>query len=581
MEKGSHLYNIRHSLSHVLAMAVLDNYPNAKIAIGPAIETGFYYDIDFGDQKISDADLKDLQKKMKKIIGQKLPFSHTPVTAAEALEKFSDNPYKTELIKEFESKGTDITLYHTGDNFTDLCAGGHVEHTGEIPADAFKLDKVAGAYWRGDEKNTMLTRIYGLAFATKEELDAHLQMLVEAEKRDHRKLGKELELFTFSELVGPGLPLWTPKGTLLRKLIDEFVWELRKEKGYEQVTIPHLTKADLYKTSGHYDKFADELFRVQSREGREYFLKPMNCPHHTQIYDAAPRSYKDLPQRYAETTMVYRDEQSGELAGLTRVLSITQDDAHVFARENQVKSEMNAIWDIVEKFYGAFGFDNMRVRLSFHDPEKIDSYLGSQETWESSERDLREIAEERGADFFVGIGEAAMYGPKLDFIASDSLGRTHQVATIQLDRNLPERFDLECTNEQGEKERIVMIHAAIAGSLERFAGVMIEHLAGAFPFRFAPIQTTIIPVNSDVHGAKATEVAAALKNAGFRVDFDADNKDGMGKQVRNAKNQKYPYWIIIGDKDIESGTVTLESREGEQKNLTLEQLIEKFTAENK
>ena len=578
MEKHDELYKIRHSFAHVLAIAVLDTYPDAKLAIGPAIDTGFYYDIDFGDTKISDEHLKDLQKKMKKIAGRGLEFSGRVVTTEEALDHYKDNPYKSELINEFSAENKELTLYNTGDIFVDLCAGGHVENTKELPLDAFKLDKVAGAYWRGDEKNKMLTRIYGLAFADKAGLDAHLEMLAEAKKRDHRKLGKELGLFTFSELVGSGLPLWTPKGTLLRKTIDDFVWELREEKGYAQVTIPHITKEDLYKTSGHYEKFGDELFKVGSREGKNYFLKPMNCPHHTQIFDAEPRSYKAMPQRYAETTMVYRDEQSGELGGLTRVLSITQDDAHVFCRENQVKDEMNAIWDIVERFYGAFGFKDIKVRLSFHDPEVMEKYLGTLEIWHASETTIEEIAKERNADYFIGIGEAALYGPKLDFMVSDSLGRTHQVATIQLDRNLPERFDLTCINEEGEKERIVMIHAAIAGSLERFSGVMIEHTAGNFPLRFSPTQVAVIPI-AEPHNEYAKSVYEALVNGGYRTTIDT-SKDGFGKKVRAAKKEKLPYFIVIGDQDIEAKKVTLESRDtGESKQLTIEEVLTRFQAE--
>jgi len=573
------LYKIRHSFAHILAIAALDKYPDAKLAIGPAIDTGFYYDIDFGDEKVTEDDLKDLQKRMKKIAGRGLEFSGKEVSAAEALEHYKDNPYKSELIKEFSTEGKTITLYNTGDTFIDLCAGGHVENTSELPLDAFKLTSVAGAYWRGDEKNKMLTRIYGIAFETKEDLDAHMTMLAEAKKRDHRKLGKELGLFTFSELVGPGLPLWTPKGTILRKTIDDFVQELRSEYGYQPVTIPHITKSDLYKVSGHYEKFADDLFKVQSREGKDYFLKPMNCPHHTQIFDAEPRSYKAMPQRYAETTMVYRDEQSGELGGLTRVLSITQDDAHIFCRENQVKAEMNGVWDIVDKFYSTFGF-TLSVRLSFHDPEEMDKYLGTPETWKASEDVLKEIADERGVEAFIGIGEAALYGPKLDFMAMDSLGRTHQVATIQLDRNLPERFDLTCINEKGEKERVVMIHAAIAGSLERFAGVMIEHTAGKFPLRFAPTQIAVIPI-ADVHNEYAHNIFETLKDAKYRVQIDTSS-DGFGKKVRAAKKEMLPYFIVIGDQDMEAGKVTLESRDtGESEQLSIEEVLAKLQSEIK
>ena len=583
-----HLYKIRHSLAHLLAMAALDKYPDAKLTIGPAIDNGFYYDIDFGANKVGEDDLKDLQKKMKKLIGQSLPFAPVEMSEAEAREYFKDNEYKMELIDGITERGETLTFYKTGDEFIDLCAGGHVENTSEIAADAFRLERVAGAYWRGDENNTMLTRIYGVAFENKTYLDEFDTMMREAEKRNHRKLGKELGLFSFSELVGGGLPLWSPQGTILRDQIDRFVQELRSKYGYQKVTIPHLAKKELYETSGHWNKYSEDLFKVSAKDtglhGDDhdmYVLKPMNCPHHTQIYDSQPRSYRDLPQRYSDTTMVYRAEQSGELSGLTRVLSITQDDAHVFCRKNQLEQELENIWDIVHTFYGRFGFDKMKVRLSFRDPENPEKYIGDPSTWEWAEDTIRTIAERHDMEIIDGPGEAAFYGPKLDFMASDSIGRQHQVATIQLDANLPERFDLYCINEDGEQERILMIHAAIAGSLERFGAVLIEHTAGAFPFRFAPTQVSVIPVNTEAHGARATEVADALRVAGLRVEYDAENKDGMGKQVRHAKKHKHPYWIIIGDQDIENGVVTVESRDsGENQQLTLEQAIELFTTEN-
>lgn len=571
MEKN--LEHKRHTLAHLLADATLQLYPHAKLTLGPAIDNGFYYDIDFsGGDAPGDEDLKKIEKQMRKKLGAWKEFTHQEVTPNEARERFTDNEFKKELIDELEEKGETITLYTCG-GFTDLCRGGHVEHPAEeIDPKSFKLDKIAGAYWRGDENRPMLTRIYGLAFDTPEELDAYLQQLEEAKQRDHRKLGKELGLFTFSELVGAGLPLWTAKGTTLRTELDNFVWELRKEKGYEQVTIPHLAKKALYETSGHWSKFGDDLFKVNAKEGDdhdEYVLKPMNCPHHTQIFDSTPRSYRDMPQRFAETTMVYRAEQSGELAGLTRVLSITQDDAHVFCREDQLKDEIEAIWDIVDRFYGAFNFD-LKVRLSFHDPAEPENYLGEPAVWQNSEAAIEAIAKERNAEYFIGLGEAAFYGPKLDFMATDSIGRTHQVATIQLDRNLPERFDLTCTNEKGEKERVVMIHAAIAGSLERFSAVLIEHLAGHFPLWLAPEQVRIIPV-AEAHHAYGEEVYKALKAIGIRVELDAAN-ESMGKKIRNAKQARLPYFIVIGDKEVESKTVTLEKRDGTSESHTLNEV---------
>lgn len=571
----------RHTLAHLLAKAVVDQYPHAKLTLGPAIDTGFYYDIDFsGGPTLGDDGLKDIEKAMKKLLNTWTSWQHHEVTVDEAREVFAGNQYKLELIEEIAARGETITLYTCGtgkSEFTDLCRGGHSENPqAEIASDSFRLDKVAGAYWRGDEKNPMLSRVYGLAFETREELDAYLHQIEEAKKRDHRKLGREHDLFTFSELVGAGLPLWTPKGTQIRHQLDSFIWSLREKHGYERVTIPHITKKDLYVTSGHWEKFADELFRIQTREGKEYALKPVNCPHHTQIFDRHPHSYRDMPQRYAETTMVYRDEQSGELGGLTRVLSITQDDSHVFARHSQVKDEFFRIWDIIDTFYGTFGF-NLRVRLSFHEPSEFEKYLGTREVWANAENALREIAKARNADYFEAQGEAAMYGPKLDFMAKDSLGREHQVATIQLDMNLPERFDLSCINEKGEKERIVMIHCAIMGSIERFSAVLIEHLGGNFPLWLAPEQVRIVPV-ADTHIAYADTVHARLKAAGLRVTVDSDN-ESMGKKIRAAKTEKLPYFIVIGDQEVADGTVTLEKRDGRKEVIGLDTLVEKLVTE--
>lgn len=579
MEKN--LEHKRHTLAHLLAAAVLEKYPNAKLTLGPAIDTGFYYDIDFGDGETpGDGDLKQLQKGMKKLINKWTEFTHEEVSADKAKEVFSGNPYKLELIEEIAGRGEKITLYTCG-GFTDLCRGGHSENPKEeINMDAFKLDKIAGAYWRGDEKNPMLTRIYGVAFDTKEELETYEKQLEEAKARDHRKLGKELGLFTFSDLVGPGLPLWTPKGTILRDQIDAFVQSLRAKKGYQKVTIPHLAKKSLYETSGHWNKYSEDLFKVRSKEDsehEEYVLKPMNCPHHTQIFDSELRSYKEMPQRYADTTMVYRAEQSGELSGLTRVLSITQDDAHIFCRESQLRDEIEGVWDIVNSFYGAFGF-NLSVRLSFRDEAKPEKYLGEDSVWKETQSLMEEIAKDRNVEYFIGEGEAAFYAPKIDFMAKDSIGRVHQVATIQLDRLLPERFNLNCVNENGERERIIMIHAAIAGSLERFSAVLIEHTAGKFPLRFAPVQLAIIPV-ADVHVPYATEVAKELRSAGFRIELD-DSKESMGKKIRNAKKAKLPYFLVIGDKEVESKSVTVETRDSEESTtLSLEDLLTKLIDE--
>ncbi len=378
-------------------------------------------------------------------------------------------------------------------------------------------------------------------------------------EHDHKKLGKELDLFTFSELVGSGLPLWTPKGTIVRQELDNFVWGLRSKYDYQRVTIPHITKRNLYETSGHWQKFTEDLFKLTSRDEREYALKPMNCPHHTQIFARRPHSYREMPQRYAETTMVYRDEQSGELNGLTRVLSITQDDSHVFCRTAQIKEEFLKIWDIIDTFYKQFGFTELKVRLSFHDPKSPEKYLGTPDIWKSAEDALREIAKERGADSYEAPGEAALYGPKLDFLATDSIGRQHQVATIQLDMNLPERFDLSCVNEKGEHERIVMIHSAIMGSIERFMAVLLEHLAGVLPLWLSPVQVRVLPV-SEKHITYANEVLAALRAASIRTDVD-DANESLGKKIRNAKTEKIPYLLVVGDKEVEAKTVSVDSRD--------------------
>lgn len=568
--------NIRHTLAHLLAQAVITHYPEAKLTLGPAVDNGFYYDIDFLGTKISDTELSSLEETMRKNLPTWTEFSHKEASDDEARKTFEGNEYKLELIEEIVSRGEAITLYTCG-GFTDLCRGGHAEHPAqEITADSFKLDRVAGAYWRGDEKNKMLTRIYGLAFEDKEMLDAYITQQEEAKKRDHRKLGKELGLFVFSELVGPGLPLWTPKGTLIRELLNDYVWELRKIRGYQKVTIPHITKKELYETSGHWAKYADDLFKIHTREDHLFAMKPMNCPHHTQIFDSELRSYRDMPQRYAETTMVYRDEQSGELSGLSRVLSITQDDAHVFCRENQIESEALAIWDIIETFYGTFGF-NLQVRFSRHDPATPDKYLGGEEVWAKAENALQNLMDKKGVIWIDGLGEAAFYGPKIDFIARDSIGRVLQVATIQLDFNQPKSFGLVCVNEKGEREQVVMIHAAIMGSIERFMSTLIEHLAGNFPLWLSPTQVAVVPI-SEKQSEYAEKIVNELRAHDVRVKLDASN-DSLGKRIREAKSQKVPYVIVIGDKEKESGMLTIETRTEKIEGVTLEEFTERLKKE--
>ena len=555
--ENKQLDNLRHSCAHLLAAAVMNLWPSAKRTIGPSIENGFYFDFDFGDVKISDADLPKIEKEMRKIVVGWKEFKGYELSPEEAKKEYPGNEFKHELIDEFSKKGEVLTFYKSGE-YSDLCRGGHCEHPNK-ELQHFKLLSVAGAYWRGNEKNKMLTRIYGTCYPSKDELEKHLWQLEEAKKRDHKKLGKELDLFVFSDLVGPGLPLWTPKGTVMRELLNDFVWKLRKEKGYQKVTIPHITKKELYETSGHWAKFQNELFKITTREGHIFAMKPMNCPHHTQIFAHIPRSYKDMPQRYTETTMVYRDEQTGELSGLSRVRCITQDDAHVFCRKSQIMSECSAVWDIVDSFYNAFGF-KLEVRLSFHDPENMSAYLGTPELWKEAEGALRGIADGRKVTYKEVKGEAAFYGPKIDIMTHDSLGRQWQVATIQLDVNMPDRFDLTCINEQGEKERIVMIHCAIMGSIERFMSILIEHYAGKFPAWLAPVQVALLPI-SEKHLAYAETIKDALSTSDIRVEINKD-PERIGKKIRMATLQKVPYMIIIGDKEVESKSLSVRTLDG-------------------
>lgn len=583
---STNIEHIRHTLAHLLAKAVLEHYPHAKPTIGPATDTGFYYDFDFSEGETpGDDDLKKIQKTMKKTLGHWDAFTHEEVSADKARERFADNPFKLELIDEIETAGEAITLYTVGNDkhsFTDLCRGGHAENpAADIATDSFTLASIAGAYWRGDETKPMLTRIYGLAFADKEALAAHLTQLAEAKERDHRKLGKELDLFTFSELVGSGLPLFTPKGTMMRDLIVEKIMQIQAKYGYEKVTIPHITKSDLYKTSGHWDKFGDELFKVTGQSDAEFVMKPMNCPHHTQIFASHPRSYKELPVRYAETTMVYRDEQHGELLGLSRVRSITQDDGHVFCTFDQIEQEVANIVQVIKEFYTTLGMyeeGKYWVSLSASDPAEPEKYLGDPEGWQKAEAMLETVATDLNLPYKKVVGEAAFYGPKLDFMFYDALGRERQLATAQLDFIMPERFGLEYVTAEGTKATPVMIHRAIAGSLERFMAIMIEHFAGAFPFWLAPTQLAIIPV-ADAHHQYATTLHQELETAGYRVDL-LDNSDSMGKKVRTVKKTKVPYFVVIGDQEVADETATLESRDGEKKVLDRQTLFDTLAAAN-
>ena len=584
-EDEQNVMKMRHTLSHVLAAVLVEMYPGVQFGVGPATATGFYYDIDLSEvkdaegnvMKITDADLPKIQKKMYSIINKKLELTYSEKSREEALVWAKENhqKYKVELIEDLPESEI-ISFYQLGE-FTDLCKGPHVENTGKVGA--FKLIKVAGAYWRGDEKREMLTRIYGVAFETEEELKEYLQRLEEAKARDHRKLGKELDLFSFSELVGAGLPLFSPRGTVLRDVLTNYSLSLRARYGFERVWTPHITKLDLYKASGHYAKFGAELFLVHSQvNGEEFALKPMNCPHHAQIFASRPRTYKEMPVRYMESTTDYRDEKSGELGGLSRVRSLTQDDTHVFCRKEQIKAEIQNLVGIVRELYTVVGMSKLRARLSYRNDE--DKYLGDKSLWEMAQAQIKEAAIENGLDYFEMEGEAAFYGPKIDFMAEDAIGREHQVATIQLDFVQPERFELSFVNENGEKERPVMVHHATLGSIERFMSVFIEHTSGWFPFWCAPEQVRILTVNDQVldYVEKIKQILSEvtletpLKHNDLRFTADVSD-ESLGKKIKRAVSMKTPVLLIVGERDKENGTVSVREKDTE-KTVALTELAE-------
>lgn len=570
------LEHIRHSLAHLLGASILELYPGSKITLGPAIDNGFYYDVDVKG-KITDSDLEKIESKMKELIKTWNSFEKKTLTKEEALKAFEGNEYKIELINEISKKGEEITVYTSG-NFSDLCRGGHAESMKDIKEGSYKLDKVAGAYWRGNEENKMLTRVYGLAFETKDDLDKYVWQIEEAKKRDHRKIGQDLKLFTISNLVGSGLPLMQPKGMIIRKEIEDFLWDLHKKHGYHRVWTPHLAKQDLYQTSGHAAKFGDELFRVKGGD-EEFFMKPMNCPHHMQIFADNQFSYRDMPVRYFEPATVYRYEKAGQLSGLTRVRAITQDDGHLFCRVSQIGQEVSTIVSIIKSFYTTMGMmDGYWVRLSVRGDDKS-KYLGGDEVWEKAEGALEKSAKENNLNYKIGRDEAAFYGPKLDFMFKDAIGREWQLATIQCDFNLPERFDLSFKNEKSEEERPVVIHRAISGSLERFMGVMIEHFGGAFPVWLSPVQVTILPI-SEHQKEYADSIYTILKDEDIRVELD-DSNESLGKRIRNAKMQKVPYVIVIGDKERDAKVITVEGRKEKLEGITAEKFLEKIKKEIK
>jgi threonyl-tRNA synthetase len=571
-QNESNLYAMRHSLAHIMATAIVRLWPEVKLGVGPVIENGFYYDVDLGKTQLSEDDFKKIEAEMKKVIREKQPFEHfkKPIEEAITWAKNARQPYKLELLNDLkrsgttiakdidatdlgiacegESKVTEVSFYRNG-NFTDLCRGPHVASTGEVGV--FKLMRVSGAYWRAKESNPQMQRVYGVGFGAKQDLDEYLRLFEEAKRRDHRKLGQELDLFIFSDLVGPGLPLFTPRGTVIRDELNNLSQELQAQGGYQRVAIPHMTRVDLYKTSGHYDKYP-ERFSVTSMESDdEFMMKPMNCPHHTQIYASSPRSYRDLPIRYMETTVVYRDEKAGELHGLSRVRGATQDDSHAFCRQDQIESEFEAIANMVKVMYNDVFVMPFRVRLAFRDD--TDKYLGSKELWDDAQKSVQKIADKLGFEYVIEEGEATFYGPKIEFIIKDALNRENQCATIQLDFVLPERFGLEYTDTDGTKKRPVMVHKALLGSIERFMSVYIEHTAGRFPVWTAPEQIRIINVNQEeATVAFANNISERASELGLRVTIDNSN-ESVGKKIRASELMKVPYAVVIGEKEIESG----------------------------
>ncbi|PLX02638.1 MAG: threonine--tRNA ligase [Marinilabiliales bacterium] len=566
-----------HSSAHLMAEAIELLYPGVKFGIGPDIENGFYYDVDFGDYEISEKDLQKIEKKMLELAREKQTFDRKDISKADALKYFGDkgDEYKIELITDLTDG--EITLYQSG-HFTDLCRGPHIPNTGFIKA--IKLTSIAGAYWRGDESRKQLTRIYGITFPKKKELDEYLEMLEEAKKRDHRLLGKELELFTFSQKVGQGLPLWLPKGAELREKLEQFLKKVQKEAGYKPVISPHIGNVELYKTSGHYQKYGEESFRpiTTPAEGEEFFLKPMNCPHHCEIYNSKPHSYKELPLRFAEFGTVYRYEQSGELHGLTRVRGFTQDDAHIFCTPEQIKDEFKGVIDIIDIIFKALSFNDVLVQISLRDPDNKEKYIGSDENWEKAERAIIEVAEERGLNAVTEYGEAAFYGPKMDFMVKDALGRKWQLGTIQVDYNLPERFDLTYIGSDNEKHRPVMIHRAPFGSMERFVAVLIEHCGGNFPLWLAPEQFIILPI-SDKYQTYSEKVLNLLNKQNIRGVID-DRSEKTGRKIRDAEMQKIPYMLIIGEKEENENSVSVRKHgEGDLGTFSIDKFAEMINNE--
>ncbi len=559
---------IRHSLAHVLAMATKELFPSALLGMGPAIENGFYYDF-LMPKDFSEKDLEKIEKRMKEIIKRKVDFKKEIITEKQANKIFKQELFKLDLLKDLKEK---ITIYNS-DSFSDLCSGPHIKNSKEININSFKLTKIAGAYWKGDEKNQMLTRIYGVAFATEKELKDYFLLVEKMKKRDHRKLGKELDLFCFSDLVGPGLPMYTPKGTILIEELKKRVEEICREHGFEKVITPHLTKIDLYKISGHADKFKEELFHVNSEKKQKFVMKPVQCPHQTQIYNSQIRSYRDLPIRYMESEKQYRSEKPGEVGGLNRVYAITVEDGHSFCTVDQVKEEVKKMVEIIKEFYTSLGlWDNHKVYLSFRDYQHPEKYIGNDKDWNKCEKMLKEINKEMNLKAEIQEGEAALYGPKIDFMFKDALGKEIQIPTVQLDFATAKRFDLFYISESGKKVAPVMVHRAILGSYERFLALLIEHFAGAFPFWLSPVQVTIIPVG-EKHIKYAQKIEKTLKESNIRVKINQETET-VSKRIRNSEMQKIPYILVLGDKEIKNKKISLRKRtEKEIKEITLEEFL--------
>ena len=588
----SDLDNKRHTLAHLLAAAVLEHYPKAKATIGPAIDNGFYYDFEFpkGTQP-GEQDLKKIEESMKKMLPFWHGFAREKVTPLKAAKLFSKNKYKLELIADLKKAKAEITLYTAGPNekakekgvgikaiFTDLCRGGHAENPSkDIPSDSFKLDRIAGAYWRGDEKNKMLTRIYGIAFETKVEFDAYLKQREEAIRRDHRRVAKEQGLLVFSDLIGSGMPMYTPKGNVIRNAIINYSRELNERLGFGEVHTPNINKAELFKLSGHYDAYKEDMLSVRSQYvADEMFLKPMNCPQHTQIYASQQRSYRDLPIRYADFANLYRDERPGELSGLTRLRAFAQDDGHIFCREDQIEDEISHVLSAVQDALKTYNI-NYWMRLSLRDAKNPKKYLGDPKTWEKAQDIMRKLLKEKKIEHKEAIGEAAFYGPKIDIMAVDAIGREWQISTVQLDFVQPARFKLEYVSEDGTPNTPVMIHRALIGSPDRFLGILIEHYAGAFPTWLAPIQLKVLPV-SEKHSDYAKQILGELVRAGIRTELDEN--ESLGKRIRTVKMDKTPYFIVVGDQEVEANTATLESRDkGKVGAMTVADIIEKLQQE--